>query len=77
MGKKGIVGKSSKPVKKATNVKAGFKNTNVHMDRKDLKGLLDETYRKGKGANENYGDYQVRASAPTTRFALRALTCLL
>lgn len=67
MGKKGIGVKSSKPVKKATNVKAGFKNTNVHMDRKDLKGLLDETYRKGKGANENYGDYQIDKELSTGR----------
>jgi hypothetical protein len=60
--------KSKKVAKKATGgTKGGFKSTNTHMDRGDLKGLLDETYRKGKGANENYGDYQIDKELSTGR----------
>lgn len=66
---KSLLGKKlSKPAKKATGgVKGGFKSTNTHMGTKDLKGLLEETYKKGKGANENYGDYQIDKELSTGR----------
>jgi hypothetical protein len=67
MGKTLLGSKSSKPVKKATGTKKGFKNTNVHLSPGELKGLLEETYKKGKGANENYGGYQIDKELSTGR----------
>lgn len=66
---KGLFGsKSKKAIKKVgAGTKGGFKSTNAYMGREDLKGLLDETYRKGKGANENYGDYQIDKELSTGR----------
>lgn len=67
MGKTKLGSKSSKPVKKATGAKKGFKSTNVHLAPGELKGLLEETYKKGKGANENYGSYQIDKELSTGR----------
>jgi hypothetical protein len=67
MGKSPFGSKSIKAVKKATGIKKGFKSTNVHISSGELKGLLEETYKKGKGANENYGSYQIDKQLSTGR----------
>lgn len=67
MGKTSLGSKSSKPTKKATGSKKGFKSTNVHISSGELKGLLEETYKKGKGANEDYGAYKIDKELSTGR----------
>jgi hypothetical protein len=67
MGKTKLGAKSTKPTKKATGTQKGFKSTNTHISRGELKGLLEETYKKGKGANENYGNYQIDKDLSTGR----------
>lgn len=67
MGKALLGSKPGKSAVKVTAAKKGFKNTNVHMSPGELHGLLNETYRKGKGANENFGDYQIDKGLSTGR----------
>jgi hypothetical protein len=56
-----------KAVKKAPTKKGGFRNTSTHMSSKDLSTLLKETYRKGKGANEDVGGYKIDKELSTGR----------
>ena len=68
MGKTGYGAKSSASKSKKTHTKkAGFRDPQEHMSTKDLSGLLKETYRKGKGANEDYGDYKIDKELSTGR----------
>jgi len=66
MGKQ-LGSKSKAASKKAVGTKKGFKSTNTHISKTELKGLLDETYRKGKGANEDYGNYKIDKELSTGR----------
>jgi hypothetical protein len=56
-----------KSTKKVHTKKAGFRNPQTHMSKGDLSTLLKETYRKGKGANENVGNYQIDKELSTGR----------
>jgi hypothetical protein len=47
--------------------KGGFRDPSSHMSSKDLSTLLKETYRKGKGANEDVGDYKIDKELSTGR----------
>lgn len=57
----------AKSTKKGHAKKGGFRNPQTHMSNKDLSTLLKETYRKGKGANENVGDYMIDKELSTGR----------
>lgn len=59
--------KSTKSTKKVHTKKGGFKNPQTHMSSQDLSKLLKETYRKGKGANEDVGDYKIDKELSTGR----------
>jgi hypothetical protein len=57
----------AKNTKKLHSAKKGFRDPQTHMGHKDLSTLLKETYRKGKGANENVGDYMIDKELSTGR----------
>ena len=50
--------------KKSHTPTSGFKSTNVHLEPGHLKGLLEQTYKKGKS---DYGDYKIDKDLSTAR----------
>lgn len=65
---KGYGSKSSAPKAKKTHAaKKGFHSTNTHLSSKELSTFLKESYRKGKGANEDIGDYKIDKELSTGR----------
>ena len=68
MGKTGYGAKNvASKGKKTLTKKAGFRNPAEHMSTSDVSTLLKETYRKGKGANEDVGNYKIDKELSTGR----------